>query len=126
MILFEAVNGRVGESYVRKYIWCESEYRALYLVGEGWRITALFSSSAPEFVTKENDYGFEADVFRDAPAVVNSAGADGVLVRKEMAVDPLKCGCGVDITYYPNRYIKMRGREVVICCRNCYFGHRKG
>ena len=59
MKLYEAINGMIGCSYVRKYVFAENYKRAEELAGSGWNLTLLFNSSDHEFVTKESDEGFE-------------------------------------------------------------------
>lgn len=78
MRLFEATNGKVGESYVRKYVWAEDHVHAGKLAGDGWRLTLLFDTSFPEFVTAESDDGFGAigidSAITDKPAILRGSG----------------------------------------------------
>lgn len=62
MIFFEATNGRVGESYVRRYVWAKDSERAKELVGSDqgpWIIKPLFHDATHEFVTEVSDCGWQ-------------------------------------------------------------------
>lgn len=64
MKLFEIITNFMGESYVRSYVWCETESQASemflsqnkqYTIKE---IVLLFDSSSAPFVTDPDDSGF--------------------------------------------------------------------
>lgn len=74
--LFEATNGYTGQSYMRCYVWADSEEIALEMatsefklgvaaygddVFRNVRITKLFSSDSDSFVTKPSDDGFDLE-----------------------------------------------------------------
>lgn len=66
MNLYEARTGMTGESYVRCYVWAESEFAARLLVlarhGEGCRvreIELLFGADSGPFCTALSDNGWE-------------------------------------------------------------------
>jgi hypothetical protein len=70
MTLYEVLNGHIGESYVRCYVWAETPERALELANEQHRkkyktdlsemciARPLFSSNSAEFATEFNDAGW--------------------------------------------------------------------
>ena len=75
MQLFEAVNGYIGESFVRLYIWAENDAQAQHLAEvafqregerlrqgpEYWehvRLSMLFDGTASPFATAPSDYGW--------------------------------------------------------------------
>lgn len=69
MKLFEATNGWIGESYVRRYVWTTDATRAEALVrelGGNWdtpelRIVEVFDQDASEFVSEESDSGLQLE-----------------------------------------------------------------
>jgi hypothetical protein len=73
MTLYEVLNGYIGESYVRCYVWAETPDRALELANEQHRkkykvdlperciVNSLFSSESAEFATEFDDAGWSND-----------------------------------------------------------------
>ena len=67
--LFEITTGEVGESYIRAYVWAESQDHAVQLVkqanggvlSEACMIRYLFAESTLCFATKLSDSGFEME-----------------------------------------------------------------
>lgn len=69
MNLYEAVNGAVGESYVRSYVWAESVSQARTLATQAYAgyapplqlsLRLLFTDKGSPFATHPSDHGWEA------------------------------------------------------------------
>ena len=64
MFLFEIVTDSYGESFVRVYVWAESQERAKIIFRETFpqcalkHIEQLLESDDAEFITKLDDSGF--------------------------------------------------------------------
>ena len=68
MNLYEVTNSYVGESYVRVYVWAESEIHALSMAREKFKkakmstdrleINILFSGDSKPFCSDVSDTGF--------------------------------------------------------------------
>lgn len=67
MTLYQILDGRIGESYVRCYVWAhtESDARSLFAIRHPHstlsRCVALFSSDAVPFCTDLSDHGWPDD-----------------------------------------------------------------
>jgi hypothetical protein len=70
--LYEFLNGHIGESYVRCYVWADSEEEARTLALQSFwsekgtggsivRMRKLFDADAPSFATQQSDTGFNDD-----------------------------------------------------------------
>lgn len=63
MQLYEATNGHIGESYVRCYVWAESEQEARDMIvrsrGTQWlHVRKLFDANDAAFITRATDHGW--------------------------------------------------------------------